>query len=83
MQVRFDAGIDMASQVLDRFLELAPQKKRNFIWDQTNVTRGERERKLLSFRRPVQASYRGIDFRFVAHVFVSPDQVTGRQQHRT
>jgi len=79
MKTRFD-GIEKASMVLEQFLEIARQTKRSFIWDQTNLTREGRIKNVSRFRGQDQANSRGFDFKIIAQVFVSPDEVTSRQQ---
>lgn len=46
---RFDSLIDKSTKCLNRFFEMAPRKKRNYILDQTNVYPSARRRKMRPF----------------------------------
>ena len=47
---RFEALMPEATAVLNKLLELAPSRRRNYLWDQTNVYPSARKRKLTAFR---------------------------------
>ena len=70
---RFEALMPEATAVLNKLLELAPSRRRNYLWDQTNVYPSARKRKLAAFRT----------FRKVAAVFVcSSDTLQTRTRTR-
>ncbi|PIK50992.1 putative heterogeneous nuclear ribonucleoprotein U-like protein 1 isoform X2 [Apostichopus japonicus] len=46
---RFDSLIEKSTKCLNRFFEMAPRKKRNYILDQTNVYPSARRRKMRPF----------------------------------
>jgi len=60
-----------ATKVFDIFLNLAPTKMRNYIWDQTNLSAPEREGKISVFRNASAKT----TFAMFAEVFVVPDEV--------
>jgi len=47
---RWEQLMPEASEVLNKFIEVASKRRRNYLWDQTNVYASARRRKLAPFR---------------------------------